>query len=201
MKGVIKITDRNRLRTGFAPLYALVIIGIIIGSMYAERGHHSENMLVHQFFMPLYGGNTLFAVMKNTFFSVAAVLIAAFIGGLSAVGQPLGAALLIYRGFGIGLSAAMMYDLFGAKAVSGVLVLILPKAVAVIIISVLAVRELFRSSGAIFAFIVRGDTHDDSRRSFRLYCIKFAALTVISLLISIADAALNYFFRASLINS
>ena len=71
--------------------------------------------------------------------------------------------------------------------------LILPKAVAVIIISVLAVRELFRSSGAIFAFIVRGDTHDDSRRSFRLYCIKFAVLTVISLLISIADAALNYF--------
>lgn len=46
----------------------------------------------------------------------------------------------------------MMYDLFGAKAVSGVLVLILPKAVAVIIISVLAVRELFRSSGAIFVF-------------------------------------------------
>ena len=80
MKGVIKITDRNRLRTGFAPLYALVILGIIIGSMYAERGHHSENMLVHQFFMPLYGGNTLFAVMKNTFLSVAAVLIAAFIG-------------------------------------------------------------------------------------------------------------------------
>lgn len=111
MKGVIKITDRNRLRTGFAPLYALVILGIIIGSMYAERGHHSENMLVHQFFMPLYGGNTLFAVMKNTFLSVAAVLIAAFIGGLSAVGQPLGAALLMYRGFGIGLSAAMMYDL------------------------------------------------------------------------------------------
>ena len=36
MKGVIKITDRNRLRTGFAPLYALVILGIIIGSMYAE---------------------------------------------------------------------------------------------------------------------------------------------------------------------
>ena len=66
-------------------------------------------MLVHQFFMPLYGGNTLFAVMKNTFFSVAAVLIAAFIGGLSAVGQPLGAALLMYRGFGIGLSAAMIF--------------------------------------------------------------------------------------------
>lgn len=198
MKGIIKITDRNRLRTGFLPLYLMVIIGIVIGSVYAVKNGQSENVAVHQYFMPLYCGDTLFAVMRNTFVSVSAVIFAAFIGGFSAVGQPLGVALLIFRGFGIGVSAAMMYILFGAKAVGGVMVLILPKAIVSIILSVLAVRELFRLSGAIFAFAVKGESRDDNRRSFRLYCIKFAVLVLIALLVSVSDAALNYFFRASL---
>lgn len=200
MKGVIKITDRNRIGTGFMPLYLLVIIGIVIGSVYAGKNGQSENVAVHQYFMPLYCGNTLFAVMRNTFLSVSAVIFAAFIGGFSAIGQPLGIALLVFRGFGIGASAAMMYSLFGARAVGGVMVLILPKAIVSIILSVLAVRELFRLSGAVFAFVVKGESRDDNRRSFRLYCIKFAVLALIALLVSVSDAALNYFFRASLIN-
>lgn len=199
MKGVVRITERNRLWTGLIPLYGLVIAGIVIGSFYAVKNGHSRNAAVHQYFMPLYCGDTLFAVMRNTFLSVGAVIFAAFLGGLSAVGQPLGAALLLFRGFGIGASAAMMYSLFGVKAFGGVMVLILPKAAAGIILSVLAVRELFRLSGAMLSFAVKGEARDDSRRSFRLYCIKFAVLAVIALVISAADAALNYFFRAAFI--
>jgi len=200
MKGVIKISDRNRLGTGFLPLYLLVIIGIVIGSVYTAKNGQSENATVHQYYMPLYCGDTMFAVMRNTFLSAVAVIFVAFIGGFSAVGQPLGIALLLFRGFGIGASATMMYSLLGAKAVGGVMVLILPKAIVSIILSVLAVRELFRLSGAIFAFAVKGESRDDNRRSFRLYCIKFAVLAIIALLVSVSDAALNYFFRASLIN-
>ena len=200
MKHIVKITDRNRTRTSFVTLYGLVIIGIIIGSMYAVKGEHSDSVWANQYFMPLYSGDTLFAVLRNTFISAALAIFIAFWGGLSAVGQPLGAVLLIFRGFGIGVSAAMLYSLCGIKAVPSVIVLILPKAVSVIVVTVLAVRELFRSSGALFAFVIKGEQHEDSRRTFRLYCIKFSVLLLISFFIAAADAALNYFFREALIN-
>ncbi|HOO08157.1 MAG TPA: hypothetical protein PLH83_16965 [Ruminococcus sp.] len=148
-------------------------------------------------FFPVFSGNTAAEVFRNTFLSSAVFITAAFLGGLSAAGAPIGAGLAFYRGFGIGASAAGMYLSLGGAALPGVLVLLLPKAVAVSAVSLLAVRELFRSSGILLRFFVLGET-DLRKGSAKLYLLKYGVLLLLSLLISGADAAMNYFFAGLL---
>jgi len=108
---------------------------------------------------------------------------------LSAFGQPLGIALIIYRGFGIGAASAALYSAYGSSAVLKVLVLLLPKALAVTLVSVLAVRELMRASQCVLRFWTYGGIPDERSADLRRYSLKFAVLMLISLLISLADGA------------
>jgi hypothetical protein len=133
--------------------------------------------------------------MRTTFLSLVLFVFAAFLFGLSAVGQPFGLALLIYRGIGIGVSVTTLYAVFGTGSVMRVLVLVFPKALAVSAISVLAVRETVRSSNSLLSYCVKSE-HDDNRNSIRLYSLKFVVLILLSLLISAADGGVNYLYSA-----
>lgn len=184
-------------RTSYDILFVFIFIGIVIGSLFAVK-KGAVSPWLHQFFMPLYSGSNVFEILRNTFLSSAAFVLAAFVSGLSAAGQPAGAAMLIYRGFGVGFSTAALYMLYGAKAVPAVLLLILPKAVTLMMIAFLAVRELMRSSSMLLGYI-SGKERDGERYSFRLYCIKFIVLSALCAAIASGDAAINYFFRSRLL--
>lgn len=176
----------------------LMILGIAAGSAYSVMSTGDISPWVHQYFAPLSAGETVFALMSHTFFSLSLFSAAAFIMGLSAVGQPFGAAMLIYRGFGIGASVASMYLIYGKTAALPVMILVLPKALAVSAIAMLSVRELMRSSKALLTFCLSGDVREDSRRGLRLYCIKFIVLIFLSMIISAADGALSLIMARAL---
>ena len=196
MKNKIVYTADKRRGSIFL-LSLLVIVGIAAGTAFAASGSRLSPWWVHQYFSPVFSGNTAAEVFRNTFLSSAVFITAAFLGGLSAAGAPIGAGLAFYRGFGIGASAAGMYLSLGGAALPGVLVLLLPKAVAVSAVSLLAVRELFRSSGILLRYFVLGET-DLRKGSAKLYLLKYGVLLLLSLLISGADAAMNYFFAGLL---
>lgn len=191
MKHINTISYRADRRTSLVLFILLVILGITAGSVYAVKNTNGLSPWIHQYFAPLSDGETVFSLMSHTFFSASLFSIAAFILGLFAVGQPLGAAMLIYRGVGIGASVASMYLMYGKSAALPVMILVLPKALAFSAIAILSVRELMRSSKALLTFCLGGDVRDDSRRGFRLYCIKFIVLIFLSLIISAADGALS----------
>lgn len=191
MKHIKTVSYREKHGTSLALYILLIILGIAAGSVYAVGSGDGVSPWIHQFFAPLSEGETVLRLMSHTFFSSSVFSAAAFIIGLSAVGQPFGAAMLIYRGVGIGASVALMYLTYGKAAIMPVLLMVLPKALAVSAIAILSVRELMRSSGAILTFCLSGEVRDDSRRGFRLYCIKFFVIILLSLIISAADGTLS----------
>lgn len=172
-----------------------IAAGIVAGSVLeVKKCGAVSSPWIHQFFSPIKCGSAPLEMFGNFFLSSGIFVAAAFFIGLFAIGQPFGAAMLVFRGVGIGASVAGMYEIYGTDAFPAVMLLILPKAVISVMISLLAVRELIRSSNMLLSFTVSGEYHDDKRRSFRLYCIKFIVLIAISLISSALDTALNYAF-------
>ncbi|MDE5584301.1 MAG: hypothetical protein K2J08_11445 [Ruminococcus sp.] len=186
-------SETKKRNMGFFLMYTAVAVGIIGGAVYAVK-NSAESPLVHQYFLPSHCGNTLYQVFKNTFLSLAVFIIVAFFMGISASGQPVGVAMLIYRGFGIGASVSAEYLGKGANALPSVAVLMLPECMTAVIISVLAVREIFRSANSLFVYLIQGSPHNNNENNFRLYCLKFSVLIAISAVISVITAILNYIF-------
>lgn len=174
-------------------LCAAMIAGIIAGSVYQAKNAAAPTVLVHQYAAPVYANANVFVYALGSFAVTSLFLAAAFLTGLFAFGQPVGAALIFYRGFGIGASAALLYGTFGAKAAAAVFLLLLPKALGYSFISIVAVRELIRASNfSLFCWI--SEDAPARRTSFKLYCVKFLALIFIALIISALDAAANVLF-------
>lgn len=191
----ISTFNNTRSGTGFFVYVIFIIAGVILGSLLAAKHHGAVSVWIEQGFMPV-TGCSVYAVIRNTFLSLTFFVSAAFMLGLSAVGQPFGLALLIYRGIGIGVAVTTLYALFGTGTVMRVLVLVFPKALAVSAISVLAVRETVRSSNSLLSYLAKRNERDDNRNSIRLYGLKFVVLILLSLLISAADGGVNYLYSA-----
>ena len=176
-----------------------VIAGIISGSVWASYGGDiSASPLIHQYFAPQLCGNTLFEVFRNTLVTVSVFAAAAFFAGLSAFGQPVGLLMLVYRGFGIGASAAALYLAGGIHAIPAALLLLLPKALTASVTGILSAREAYRFSGRILTFACGTDEPERDSVALRLYCTKFLVLVLMALIISAADTLLNYLFAGLL---
>ncbi len=193
-----ELTKTESRRIAILLLNVVVIAGITAGSLMAVKMNFiefSENSWLHQYFNPVYSGNTVLEVFRNTLYPMALFLTAAFVLGFFSVGQPLAAALLIYKGIGIGLSAGAMYAVSGTEAIIPVMVLVVPKALAVTFISVLSVRESIRLSGIQFCFLFRGKTPEEKMsNTIKLYCIKFIVLGLFTAVTAVADSLMNYIF-------
>lgn len=192
------ISTFNSTRTGtsFRVYMIFIIIGVAVGSFITVKHNISGSLWITQGFMSVGGDVPIYTVMKRDVLSLILFVSAAFLLGLSAVGQPVGLAMLIYRGIGIGASSATVYALLGKKGLLHIAALIIPKALAFSVISILAVRELIRSSNLLFGFYFKRDIRDDNRNSVRLYAVKFIVLIIMSLFISAADGGARYLYSA-----
>lgn len=163
--------------------------GIAAGA-FAAIFFHLPEKLCGSVCPALYGG-TLLDVFAGTFLMSLVFLTAAFFSGLSAFGQVSAVVLTAAIGAELGASAAVIYSGRGISALPAVMVLFVPKALAISAVYLLAARESFRSSMAILRGITGGETEGVS---LRLSIIKYVVLIIISLIISAADTLLNYFF-------
>lgn len=194
MKHISYTAAAGRNSRGLILMYITLIAGIAAGSVWAAGAERTDIPLLHQYFLPLYNGDTVISVFRSSFISLSAYITAAFLLGTSAIGQPVGVLMLLYRGFGIGMSSAVMYINRGAAAFPAVALLILPEAAASAAVSVLAVRELIRSSNSLLYHLLNGGERSEENRGLKMYCLKFAVLLILSIVISAADSFLNYLF-------
>ena len=176
---------------GFLLLCGAITLGILIGAVYATV-EPVKNPFLHQYFLPECSGGTIYEVFRNTFLSLGIFTVVSFFIGLSAFGQPAGLLMLIYRGFGIGMAVSSVYLSKGIHGISTVFVLILPACIAIIIISLLAVREIMRFSKSIFMFMISDNSHTE--KSFRMYCLEFFVLVIFSFVIAVFATVMNYIF-------
>ncbi|MCC8135360.1 MAG: hypothetical protein LIO40_01590, partial [Ruminococcus sp.] len=192
------LTKTEGRRLCLSLLHVAIAVGIVIGAVWISTGGRADiagQWWVHQYFSPIYSGNTVLDVFKNTFFSSALFLVLALLFGFFAVGQPLEIILLTCRCVGIGASVALMYITSGAESFPSVMVLVLPKALVLSFIAALSVREALKLSGLLFAFLFRDEFPDEKTgRTIKLYFIKFFVLMVMVLLVSVMDSLMNYFF-------
>ena len=194
MKHIKAYTPNQAKRNSLFVLTAFVTLGIFIGAFFGARDHDVlSSPWLHQYFYPPFKSGHFLNAFQDTVLSSALFIASVFILGLFAGGQPLGISLLIYRGFGIGICASLLYIRYGRGAVPVILILLIPKAIAFIYISILAVRENIRCSNFILRSLLYTESDDLKRVSFRLYCIKFLVLILISVAVSALDIALNYF--------
>lgn len=192
MKHISTFSDKTVSRTSLGAYIPVIMAGIAIGSLMIKNRTLASSVFINQYFISANAGLSAFSLALGSFLSSLAFTAAAFFFGLCALGKPFGALLLMYRGAGIGVSVALVYSCMGKNALLPLLVTILPKAVAFSISAILTVREVFRSSHIIFMYCIKGDTFTENTHSFRLYCIKFIVLILLSLIISAADGGLNY---------
>ena len=175
----------------FLLLLSALSAGIFIGAIYGT-GHEVKSAWIHQYFLPEYSGKTIYEVFRNTFISLFLFTLAEFVIGLSALGQPAGVIMLLYRSFGIGATVSSIYITKGLHAVPEILILVLPECLAVSGITILSVREQMRLSRGVFMAVVAEKSHTD--KEFRLYCLEFLVLTAVSFLIAIFATLMNYIF-------
>lgn len=197
MKHGNELTKTESRRLCLFLLNAVVVMGIAIGAAITvmHKGHATESIWLHQFIAPIYSGNTILDVFKNTFLSSAFYMLAVFLLGFLSCGQPVGIALLIYRGVGIGVSVSQMYIFYGINSLPAVLVLTLPKSLVLAFIASLGVREMLKISSIQFEFLFKDKLPEEKmQKTVKLYCIKFLVLILSVLLVSVIDAAVNYFF-------
>ncbi|MCD8187114.1 MAG: hypothetical protein LUD57_00505 [Ruminococcus sp.] len=65
-------------------LHVAIAVGIVIGAVWISAGGRADiagQWWVHQYFSPIYSGNTVLDVFKNTFFSSALFLAFALLFG------------------------------------------------------------------------------------------------------------------------
>ena len=173
-------------------LFCFAVAGMIAGALYQTLKSPEPSFWIHQYFAPVYNGTDLFEYMCGSFGSAVVILATAFLSGFSAIGQPVGVFLIIIRGFGIGTSGALMYTLYGGAAAAGMLVFVLPKAVISLFICALGVREVLRASTYTLSGWLPDGFRENNRTDVRLYCLKFLILIILSLIISAADAVINF---------
>ena len=192
MKHAGYISGTEKKNSGFLMLCITEIIGILIGSYIAVSDIDTDFLL--KYLCPVLIGGTLSEFFRYTFFSSLIFIVAAFLSGLFAFGQPLGIVLIIGKGAEIGLSAVMMYSVKGISALPAIFLLNLPKSVAVSVVMILAVREVIRSSMSVLHGLISEREYDSERADLKLYCIKFIVLIIIIFIVSVADSLLNYIF-------
>lgn len=194
MKHTGYISETEKKNSRFFLLCIAEIIGILIGSYIAVS--NADTDFFRKYLCPVLNGGTLSEIFRNTFVSSLIFIAAAFLSGLFAFGQPLGVALIISKGIEIGLSAAMMYSAKGISALPAVFLLNVPKAAALSVVMILAVREVIRNSMSILHSLMSEREYDSEQADLKLYCIKFIVLIVIIFIISVADSLLNYIFAS-----
>ena len=191
MKHVKYIPARGK-GSGFILMCAACAAGVAIGSLPTVSAAGADCPWLHQYLSPSLCGGTVFSIFSRTLLSSLLFLAGLFLAGTFALGQPLGTALLVYRGVGIGVSVSAVYAAGGLRALPAVVALILPFALAELFIAVVAVREVIRSSNDLLRFMVGDGKRSSERSSFRLYCARFAVLALISFIISLAVPLMSY---------
>lgn len=190
-----QISTFNSQKDGTSLFFYMIfiIIGIAAGAFIAGRYQFSDTVWIDQ---SLFTRAFSLRSSLNTFVSLFLFLAAAYLAGLFAFGRACGLALLIYRGIGIGASAAMMYDVYGTNGVLPVMFTFLPRAASAAFIAALSVRESNRNSRAILAFCTNKINSSENYISFKLYCLRFIVLIIFSIFISAADGAILHLYSS-----
>lgn len=132
----------------FIVFAALIAAGILIGALLARQavtsGQSSFGNVLKASFSAQTASKGFWSLLFSSFFSSFLMILAAFLCGLSAVGQPILLLLPLFKGAGLGFSIGFLYMQYGAKGVTLSALCIIPEGLINCIALIFACRAGLR---------------------------------------------------------
>lgn len=191
-KNILKGTKNNLLRQ-YLTFMALILLGIIIGSLYIRTAGIKKSVLdgTGLFMQDILSAGTaskgFFNIAIAAFFPSALIISFAYIFGLCAIGFPFEFVLPVSFGAFTGASLASIYVRFGARGLGICLLFIMPQALINSIAVIVASKEGFKLSRQISQIVIKA-AQKNLTSNFRTYCFKILVCFLFSIVASIIEA-------------
>ena len=174
-------------------LMFLIILGAVIGALYIQQcGIQKSSLNGTGFFIQdLLSQQTakrgFMASALSAFFPIAALLCAAFVLGLCAIGMPFEAVIVMLFGLWTGSCMSIVYTRYGIRGLGICLLFILPQTIINSVAVLVASREGFRFSTKVSKVIFKGEV-TKLDLPIKQYCYKYIICFVLVIIASIIQA-------------
>lgn len=195
-------TSEERAQSVMRLLLLCLLAGIGMGTLC-----HTHMPDAFSALLEFFGGGLAIATERRTLWDVfcsAALPVLLMLGGLllagcSAFGQPIVVALLLLRGFAIGVAGANCFAAYGLhEGLALVATMLLPEAFFSGLLLVCAAKDSLRLSARAFHYLFYGTAEPDILAERRQIHLKWLALTALSLAVAALHTALVWGFAARL---
>ncbi len=183
-RSILRLLYRNEI---FFLLTALFFIGILLGACLIRSNSSNWQIFIRQIvsgFTDARGKQAFAATFFQSLVGSSTFLLAIFLCGFCAVGQPLVCLILLFRGMGYGLTAGGVYQISGMGYVA---LSLLPNCVLSAIILLWAGQSAFRFSTGLY-----GAMKGSGQMSSRPYCLEFSFLEACLLVSALIDSVCSY---------
>lgn len=172
----------GRKNLSFFALLLLFLVGMIYGVLMLKGGDTFGWMQLYtgEYFSAL-GERTLLQSFFTSFSSVFFYLLASYLLGFCAIGQPVLLLLPFFRGLGLGAFMGYLYVSYGFSGVGYCFLVLLPAAVIALLAILIACRESLRLSAMLFSNFVLGRGTASGRGVMKLYNLKYLILCAFAL--------------------
>ncbi len=188
---------KNFNKTSILIMLILIVLGIIIGTAFYTQCPEIVNTMGR--FVKTADKRSIITVFSEAFTDTFLILVLLMILGFGSVFQPLEISSLLLHGFILGVSFSHTYTVYAMKGFFISVLMILPHALAVSVILVLAVRESMRMSTSIAVFAFKGDSELIKRPDLSTYFLKFSVLAILLAVSSVIDCVITYLLTGMLI--
>lgn len=187
------------LRTNRAlVLFSFVLIaGMILGAVFAR---HADLAALDRLDFLFYSNfkaravQTFTSVFAASFASSFIFIFICFLCGLSMWGMFLIPAVLLFRGFGLGLTSGYLYAAYGLKGILFNFAVILPGAFVCCLALLLAAREGSLFSRRIASCATSSEKGTISEQKMKIYLLRFGAILALAFFAALIDVLFSTCF-------
>lgn len=188
----------NIKKNGWALFFSIFLLtGIVIGAICTRNADRSLLDSLDFFFLTnftLRSQYGAFDIFISSFAAAFVFLLTVFLLGLSAWGMPIIPFVLMFKGFGFGLSIGYLYGAYGFMGIWYNLLVILPGAFLGVLVLISAACIASKNALRLLAILVRSGIAEDIHREFLQYLYKMMWLLIILAVSCVIDMLFTFLF-------
>ncbi len=185
-------------RNGWVLFFSIFLLaGVIIGAI-CTRNADQEMLDNFDFFFltnfTLRSQYGAFDIFVSSFAAAFVFLLAIFLLGLSAWGMPIIPLIILFKGFGIGLSIGYLYGTYAFMGICYNVLIIFPGAFLSVLVFISAACIASKNALNIMGFLIHSGVTEDIHKAFLQYLSKMMFLLIILTLSCIVDMLFTLLF-------
>ncbi len=195
MAAIRRVFRRNKI---MSVLLVSFLVAMLYGSVLISQADESlKNKLVFltQEYLSIRGEQSVLSTFLTSISTLSIYLVSGFLLGFFAFGQPCCIFIILFRGFGLGLSMGQIYLDYQAQGVVYCLVLIVPAAVLFTLILTAALKDSIQLSNLFLAVLFPRFGNLAAQESLlKVYTIRYLVYFLLTFLIAALESGMNFLF-------